>query len=516
MSHLQKLNIDGLLDDESNDLTDSIQNKIFNINDSIECIKDELFKIQLYNGLLSEFVKKYSSEINNEFMTISKKIDTSIQVINDKTFVLEINKLKKIIKSESGRIIEMTTPHSVPSGMKKFAFDENDDVSNDSDNSDEYYNDDVTITHSMNRNDIGSGSKILSGILGTGKYKNRNIKIGGNPEPNLNPSIESELSNKILKRNQSSPNDLSEDYLDKIDFDVNIYNSKKILCSIALNIFKKNFDLVKIKIELGTLKEFIRQVSLYYHNNPYHNFKHAVSVLQFVSLLINKISASKFLSEYELFGLFVAALVHDIDHPGHTNMFEINYQSNLALKYNDKSVLENHHCHLAFFLMHSTEIQLLKNLDQSSFSTVREMIIECILSTDMKYHIDLVSDLGNKYHRGFTWDSLQDRIFFAKIIIHTADLSNQMRPFDVSYKGSIALRREFAEQVNMEEKLKLPSQSFMKLNDDKKFYSSEHLFSSNVVKPMWNILVEMFPNLEEYYLNLENNIVRWKEMSNQI
>ena len=37
--------------------------------------------------------------------------------------------------------------------------------------------------------------------------------------------------------------------------------------------------------------------------------------------------------------MFVAALCHDIDHPGHTNAFEINISSELAIMYSDDCVL---------------------------------------------------------------------------------------------------------------------------------------------------------------------------------
>lgn len=453
---------------ESKDLTDSIQNKITIINESIECIKDELYKIQLYGNLLENFASTYSNELSEEFKKIIKKIEQSISVINDKTYLLEINRLKKIIKSESGRIIELTTPPT-PSESKIIFSPENF-------SSDDSENQSVEVIENISDLCFGGIKKIKS------------------------PS-------QIV---------LADDYLDKIDFNVNIFKNKKILCQVALDIFNKNFDLERIKINYYSLKEFIHQVSLYYHNNPYHNFKHAISVLQFVHLITNKIMAKKYLSGYELFGLFIAALVHDIDHPGHTNIFEINNRSHLALKYNDKSVLENHHCSLAFFLIHSKDIQLLKNLNHTDFSIVREMIVECILSTDMKHHVGMIKDLEVKYYNGWDWNLSADKIFLAKILIHIADLSNQVRPFDVSYEGSVALRREFAEQVSKEEELKLPTLNYMRLSDDKSFYSSEHFFSSNTVKPMLNIMVEIFPELMEYYTNLDFNITKWKELMNSV
>ncbi|KEP66495.1 UNVERIFIED_CONTAM: 3'5'-cyclic nucleotide phosphodiesterase domain-containing protein [Hammondia hammondi] len=48
----------------------------------------------------------------------------------------------------------------------------------------------------------------------------------------------------------------------------------------------------------------------------------------------------------------IAALAHDVGHPGTTNAFEMNRRSLLALTYNDNSVLEQFHSSVAFFLLH--------------------------------------------------------------------------------------------------------------------------------------------------------------------
>jgi calcium/calmodulin-dependent 3',5'-cyclic nucleotide phosphodiesterase len=41
--------------------------------------------------------------------------------------------------------------------------------------------------------------------------------------------------------------------------------------------------------------------------------------------------------------LLLSGLCHDISHTGRTNTFEINSLSNLAIRYHDRSVLEQHH-----------------------------------------------------------------------------------------------------------------------------------------------------------------------------
>jgi cAMP-specific phosphodiesterase 4 len=46
----------------------------------------------------------------------------------------------------------------------------------------------------------------------------------------------------------------------------------------------------------------------------------------------------------------IASAVHDVDHPGNNNPFEVATQSRLAILYNDKSVLENHHIATTFMI----------------------------------------------------------------------------------------------------------------------------------------------------------------------
>lgn len=53
----------------------------------------------------------------------------------------------------------------------------------------------------------------------------------------------------------------------------------------------------------------------------------------------------------EILAILIAAAVHDVEHTGTTNSFHIHSNSEFALLYNDRSVLENHHLYTAFKLM---------------------------------------------------------------------------------------------------------------------------------------------------------------------
>ena len=59
----------------------------------------------------------------------------------------------------------------------------------------------------------------------------------------------------------------------------------------------------------------------------------------------------EWLSELEIFTVIIAAAIHDFEHTGTTNNFHINTKSDLALFYNDRSVLENYHVSAVFRFM---------------------------------------------------------------------------------------------------------------------------------------------------------------------
>lgn len=80
-----------------------------------------------------------------------------------------------------------------------------------------------------------------------------------------------------------------------------------------------------------------------YPEVPYHNNLHAADVAHSTSFLLDVINV---MPSLEVFAGLIAALVHDVDHPGKTNTFLVKTQAPLALLYNDRSVLENHHVSL--------------------------------------------------------------------------------------------------------------------------------------------------------------------------
>lgn len=71
-----------------------------------------------------------------------------------------------------------------------------------------------------------------------------------------------------------------------------------------------------------------------------------------------------FMSDIDLFALKLSALGHDLGHPGVGNGFMINSKHNLALRYNDISVLENFHAATLFEILNLSGCNILDNFPQ--------------------------------------------------------------------------------------------------------------------------------------------------------
>lgn len=138
----------------------------------------------------------------------------------------------------------------------------------------------------------------------------------------------------------------------------------------------------------------------------YHNFRHACDVLQATFYFLLQIGAlppypqvkegitaaptqgiGMILAPFEALTLLVAAIGHDVGHPGVNNLFLQTLNAPLAQLYNDRSVLESFHC--------AAYSQILRRYWPAAFQSapMRKLMIDIILATDMGSHTIYMADL---------------------------------------------------------------------------------------------------------------------------
>jgi len=152
--------------------------------------------------------------------------------------------------------------------------------------------------------------------------------------------------------------------------------------------------LEEYKISEETLCSFLKQVQEEYLDMPYHNRYHASDVVQSLHVLLQMNESYKRFSDdkLQIFAIFLSAIIHDLGHPGKSNNFLINTRHELAVLYNDKSVLENMHASKGYELLYGdTNSQLLAGFSKEQAASIRKMVIHSVLQTDMSLHFEKVN-----------------------------------------------------------------------------------------------------------------------------
>ena len=140
--------------------------------------------------------------------------------------------------------------------------------------------------------------------------------------------------------------------------------NKRPLVTLGLKVMNR-FDVCDyLKIDEVLLVNWLTLIeSNYKASNPYHNSTHAADVLHATAYFLSTDKLIEVLDSCDRVASLIAAAVHDLDHPGRTNAFLCNSNSELAICYNDQAVLENHHAALAFQLTRQSEdTNIFKNL----------------------------------------------------------------------------------------------------------------------------------------------------------
>jgi hypothetical protein len=277
-----------------------------------------------------------------------------------------------------------------------------------------------------------------------------------------------------------------------------------VLEATAYRIFDFWSTVYILEINADAFASFVRQVGDGYLPNPYHNALHAADVLQYSHLFLLKgLKERASLEPLHIAAFLIAGLVHDFRHPGLTNGFLEKTQHDIAVRYNDISILENYHISETFALI--KDMALLAHLKPEEYRTFRTLMIQCVLGTDMVKHQQHLVEAQNKLSQQ---DLSQERSLVLPIFTHAADIGNLSRPYDVSKQWSQRVLLEFFDQGDKERDLGLPV-SFLCDRHTVSMEKSQIGFISGIVLPYFSAIFASFPEFEEIVANLNTNRSTW-------
>lgn len=321
----------------------------------------------------------------------------------------------------------------------------------------------------------------------------------------------------------------------------------------------------------------------YRNGNPFHNFRHAVDVLQacfhflirltclnpfkqlqsdpnacalsylsrpdsdfndkdveLVEIVKKTLRNSlyndekpKYLNPLQTLGLLVAALGHDVGHPGVTNAFMVKYSAPTSLIYSERSVLESFHA--SVFINKVISINwpslLTEFLEKNNILSIKELITSSILATDMAEHFEYIERLNNLKSHHSKHEAAKVKLI-SSLLIKCADISNVTRPLRVSSQWALVFGREFEEVNILEQRLnedknlqlntcqdlvynKVPTHLQEILSMNAMLHKGQIFFIGTFAENLFNNISDFLPELHYTSEIIQQNKNFWLERDNQ-
>ncbi|KAG7526882.1 cAMP-specific 3 3' [Solea senegalensis] len=296
-------------------------------------------------------------------------------------------------------------------------------------------------------------------------------------------------------------------------FRVAEHSHNRPLTCIMYTIFQERDLMRTFKIPTDTFVTFMLTLEGHYHSDvAYHNSLHAADVAQSTHILLSTPALDAVFTDLEILAAVFAAAIHDVDHPGVSNQFLINTNSELALMYNDESVLENHHLAVGFKLLQEDNCDIFQNLTKKQRQSLRRMVIDMVLATDMSKHMSLLANLKTMVETKkvtssgvLLLDNYTDRMQVLRNMVHCADLSNPTKPLDLYRQWTDRIMDEFFHQGDRERERGMEISPMC----DKHTASVERTqvgFIDYIVHPLWETWADLVhPDAQDILDTLEDN-----------
>jgi len=305
------------------------------------------------------------------------------------------------------------------------------------------------------------------------------------------------------------------------------------LTVIMVHLFEKLDLFHQFNLSKVVFARFIQEIENGYNDVPYHNKIHAADVVQNTYYFLSSATIRPKLTPEDWFAALIAAAVHDFNHPGTNNAYHVATESDLAVEYNDQSVLENMHVSRTFQIMRKEGFGILNGVDRKIRSAIRSTMISLVLATDMKYHFGELATLQTRVaeekkkldedkkdeEKGssqylkveskeskesksdhkidnpktmFSPPSKEDRLLLMKTAVHCADLGNPAKPQPTMRRWTAAITEEFFLQGDYELALGLPVSPMMDRTKPT-IEKSQIGFIDFIVFPLYRTLATIIP-----------------------
>ena len=200
-----------------------------------------------------------------------------------------------------------------------------------------------------------------------------------------------------------------------------------------------------------------------------------------------------------MLSLLTAAVGHDVDHPGVTNAFLVRSEAPLALRYNDISVLENHHTATTFAILSRKRSNLLATLSSDERKEARGLMIAAILATDMAHHQTMVKQLTQH-----AVEQTRDipATFTMQVLCHVADLCNCAIRWQLSRAWAVRVCDEATQQAQREHAFGWQVDKLSPYSENE-LCARQLVFLDGWINPLFKAAALLYPGAKERLTSID-------------
>eukprot|EP01104_Vermistella_antarctica_P012702 TRINITY_DN3720_c0_g1_i1.p1 TRINITY_DN3720_c0_g1~~TRINITY_DN3720_c0_g1_i1.p1 ORF type:complete len:641 (-),score=163.35 TRINITY_DN3720_c0_g1_i1:105-2027(-) len=304
-----------------------------------------------------------------------------------------------------------------------------------------------------------------------------------------------------------APAPCRDEELQSWEFDIFRFDDQQLV-PLVVAMFDHYDILEKFSVPRDTLYKFLGELRRHYIENPYHSFRHAVDVAQTVFSLLTHFKADAMLTPINIFELLLSAIAHDVGHDGFNNSYHIKAKTELALRYNDKSVLENHHCCTLFTILQRPEFDITCGLSADQFGKLRGSVLRCILATDMTAHFEILTKFQQIIESKRDVSKPEDIAIVMQVILKCCDISNVAKPFPVAKRWSEQLTEEYFHQGAHERSIGMTPAPFMDSTQTNMARNTSN-FIDYLAGPLFESFAGFFPEAQSLAALVKTNRQLW-------
>uniref|UniRef100_A0A8C2EHC8 Phosphodiesterase n=1 Tax=Cyprinus carpio TaxID=7962 RepID=A0A8C2EHC8_CYPCA len=278
----------------------------------------------------------------------------------------------------------------------------------------------------------------------------------------------------------------------------------------------------KFQVPQEVLVRFMYSVSKGYRKITYHNWRHGFNVGQTMFTLLTTGKLKRYYTDLEVMAMITAGFLHDIDHRGTNNLYQVKSQNPLA-KLHGSSILERHHLEFGKFLLADESLNIFQNLNRRQTEHVFHLIDIAIIATDLALYFkkrtmfQKIVDLSETYEEEKKWvdfmslETTRKEIVMA-MMMTACDLSAITKPWEVQSKVALSVAAEFWEQGDLErtvlEQQPIPMMDRNKAAELPKLQCG---FIDFVCTFVYKEFSRFHPQIQPMYDGILNNRMHWKE-----